>query len=387
MHVMILPSWYPTYAAPLNGIFFREQAEAMVRHQGFTVGVIAPCPRSLATLRAGGLSMGVERAVENGLDVWRDHYLRLPKMHRLERNRWLSSARRLFARYVADKGRPDLIHAHCAVWGGFAASILSRRDGIPYVLTEHSTGFARGLYEGWYRPAIRQAFAQASGVMCVSSPLRRLVSSYRPQADIVVLPNFIDTDLFAPSRQEPPSDRFRFVCIAHFHAKKAIDLLIDAFAMAFPRESPVMLTLIGDGPERPKIEGLIRSRGLGDRVLLLGACDRRQVRDELQRSHCCVSSSHVETFGVTLIEALATGIPIVATRSGGPEDIVREDNGHLVAVGDARQLADAMRSVYERRGMWRERHTAIREDAVRRFGAAAVAERLGRIYRSHARKG
>lgn len=387
MHILILPSWYPTAYAPLNGVFFREQAEALERLQGIRTGVIAPCPRSVRSLSAGRPAFGISRRLENGLDVWRDRYLRLPKLYRLEMGRWRRSALRLYRRYVAEAGRPDVIHAHGAVWGGYAASHIARQSGIPYVLTEHSSGYTRELYSGWYLPPVRQAFREAAAVLTVSSGLRNLVAPYRPQADIAVLPNFIDADLFGPPAEKPPCEPFRFILIAHLQPNKAVPLLIEAFAQAFPGGEPVVLDIIGDGPERPKVEAMIARQGCAERVILHGALGRLGVRDRLRQSHCCVSSSHVETFGVTLVEALATGIPVIATRSGGPEDIVTAESGHLVPAGDAGALSSAMRAVYERRAMWCERSKSLRSDAVGRFGAAAVTERLAEIYRRHCRPG
>lgn len=381
MHILYIPSWYPADHAPLNGSFFREQAEALVRYQGLKVGVIAPCPRSLLTLPAGNMVFGFSRTEEGGLDVWRDSYLRVPKIRRLEYFRWIRSAERLYDRYVAEEGQPDLIHAQGAVWGGCVASRIARNRGIPYVLTEHSSGFRRGLYKGWYMQPIRKAFSDAGAVISVSTRLRSLISPYRPQSDILVIPNFIDTDLFSPPSSPVSPVPFRFICIAHLQPNKAVPLLVDAFGQTFAADEPVALDIIGDGPDRPKIEAMIIRHGCSGRVTLHGTLGRLEVRDRLRQSHCCVSSSHVETFGVTLIEALATGIPLIATRSGGPEDIVTDANGHLVPVGDAAALAEAMRAVYRDRHAWRGEAGALRRDAVVRFGAKAATERIAGVYR------
>ena len=385
MHILVLPSWYPTAYAPLSGSFFSEQAAALAR-AGHRVGVIHPDQRSVRTLASGHLSMGDREGVHDGVTVYRHESIALPKLHAWNGRRWVTSAERMFARYAAEQGLPDVLHAQGAIWAGVAASRISRSAGVPFVLTEHSTGYARGLFEGWYRPFLVEAFGSAHTVVAVSESLRRHLVGLRAQGDIRVVPNSVDTALFSLPPRPRSRHPFGFVCIAILDAKKAVDLLLEAFAAAFSEDAAVRLDIVGDGPEAPRLRRLTRDLELTGRVTFHGARDRLGVRDALWSSHCCVSPSHVETFGVTLIEALATGIPVVATRSGGPEDIVSAECGILTAAGSASGLAEALRRVYSDRDTWRERADSLRAVAEGRFGQQVVAERMGAIYRSAANR-
>jgi glycosyltransferase involved in cell wall biosynthesis len=382
MHLLILPSSYPAPYGPTAGIFFKEQAEALAT-AGHRVGVIYPEFRSVRTLAQGKVSFGYRNGPEGLLAVYRYRGLRPPKLHRLNRWRWAVCAERLYHRYILERGAPDLIHAHSAVWAGTAAARISRGSGTPYVLTEHSSGFARGRYRAWYETFLRDAFENASAVIAVSEALRQQLAAYRPLGSIHIVPNLVDTEKFCLPPEPRPEVPLRFVCIAaSLDDNKATDVLLRAFAAAFAGAESVRLDIVGDGPERTRLEHLAWSSGIGEQATFHGRLDRVGVRTVLWSAHCCVSASRVETFGVTLIEALATGLPSIATRSGGPEDIVTPESGHLVPVDDVPALAEAMRGVFAARALWGQRTAALRALAERRYSTAAIVEELGEVYRA-----
>jgi len=283
-------------------------------------------------------------------------------------------------RYVGEHGVPDILHAHSAVWAGVAAARVSGATGVPYVLTEHSTGFARNVFRTWHQPYLREAFRQAGAVIAVSEPLRRRLSPYRRTEDIRVVANLVDTETFCLPSQARSVHKFRFLCIAMLQRTKAVDLLIRAFAKVFAGDATVLLAIVGDGPERVALEKLVKFLGLEGQVTFSGMLDRSDVRNALWSAHCCVSSSAIETFGVTLIEALATGIPIIATSSGGPEGIVTPDCGLLVPVGDVTALAAAMRAVHMARDNWHGRSAALRALAEQCYSGTVVAAKLREVY-------
>src|SRR6267142_1360704 len=171
MHILVLPSWYPTSYAPMSGAFFRDQAQALTE-AGHRVSVLCPDLRSLRTLGVGRLSYGYSRETDGSLTVHRYHGFSIPKLHRLNGRRWIARARDLYSAYVSEHGRPDLVHAHSALWAGVAAARMAGASGTPYVLTEHSSGFARGLFSSWEQPFLREAIGSAREVIAVSEALR-----------------------------------------------------------------------------------------------------------------------------------------------------------------------------------------------------------------------
>jgi glycosyltransferase involved in cell wall biosynthesis len=154
--------------------------------------------------------------------------------------------------------------------------------------------------------------------------------------------------------------------------------LIDAFAQAFGDRPDVRLRIGGDGELHDSLAAQIRTLHLEDRVQLLGRLDRAAVVAELDACDALVLPSHIETFGVVLIEALARGRPVLATRCGGPESFVTPQDGELVARDDRDALAAGMTRLIARRNAFTPEE--LRARAIERFGPDALVARLEALY-------
>jgi glycosyltransferase involved in cell wall biosynthesis len=215
----------------------------------------------------------------------------------------------------------------------------------------------------------------------VSVPFARLLTQTLPPGagHWECLPNMLDARFELPPEPRRRDGRdFVFLTLGTLHEKKGHVFLIDAFAARFRDDPRVHLRIAGDGPLRPSIEGRIAELGLGQRIRLLGQVDREQVARELGDCDAFVLPSLYETFGVALIEALACGRPVVATRCGGPEAIVSTDDGILVHSGDSEGLGAALARI-------RESAHGYDADAIRRrclasYGASVIAARMVDAY-------
>ena len=125
-----------------------------------------------------------------------------------------------------------------------------------------------------------------------------------------------------------------------------MDILIKAFNKAFKDENNVILRIGGDGTERENLEKLVNELSLQDKVEFLGSLNREEVKIEMKKCNVFSLASKFETFGVVLIEALATGTPVISTNCGGPYDIINDRVGRLVEVNNIEELADALKYVY-----------------------------------------
>jgi glycosyltransferase involved in cell wall biosynthesis len=384
-HVVFLPSWYPSDQAPTRGVYFRDQAR-LLHERGHTVGVVFPEHESLRHLTPGHLrthhfQVGAER--EDGIWTLRRHSWnvasRLPGAIEWR----VRSAVRLMNRYVTLRGCPDIIHAHSAWWAGAAAIRIGETLGRPVVLTEHHDRFLKPESLSSRRQSYaRHAFRSATAVSCVSRALRSSLRDWGVTREISVIPNPIFPSNF-PLRSEPlrsPHDAsFRFLAVGHLYAHKGMHTLIDAFAEAFP-DADVELIIGGTGPERKRLQRQISDRALSSRVRLAGQLTSEQVVQHMHRADVFVLPSHREPFGVVVLEALACGMPVLATKSGGPSSIVTDDLGVRVAPGSVADLAHGLQAIRSR--IDRFEPAQLRDAALRRFGPDFFAQRTEALYDS-----
>lgn len=384
VHVLILPSWYPVSRDDVAGSFFREQAQALQR-AGCRVGVLAPLYRSLWRLTRcpGGLrSSSFED--DNGVPTVRVPILNVfPRLVRLEAWNTIRLLKRPYDDYVRRFGRPDIVHLHSLLPAGEFARWLERTRRVPFVVTEHSTAYGRRLVP---RSRLRRAtlIAMSAGRrIAVSSPFSELLSvTLGPEGGSwIQIPNIVSDQFFRQSPVLPrPSDRGVFVMlgIGTLEPKKRFDLTLRAFAIAFSGDPRYQLRIGGAGPERNRLESLAASLGIASRVMFLGKLPRDAVAREMAAASAFVLSSDIETFGVVLIEALAAGLPIIATACGGPEDIVNGSNGLLVPPDDVAAMVSALRHVATNIDNYDPR--VIAAECAERFGERTITSSLKAIY-------
>jgi len=352
MHVLVIPSWYPTTEAPLRGIYFAEQAQCLREH-GMRVGIVYPEQQSLRRATVAALRtkhFQTEWTSDHGLPTLRRYgwniWWRFPPGLRFR----VRSAVRLARRYVTQQGRPDLIHAQSGHWAGAAAARIGAELSLPYVLTEHFAGFQRDKIFPWRWPLVEEGYRHAQRIAAVSRPLGRTLSNQGlvSFSNIEVHPNLAPTSYFTrPSDRRPPPP-FRFVTVTRLGPPKNVGDLLRAFAQFSEGDGASTLVVVGDGPHRKALEKTSQQLGVDDRVSFRGRLDRDGVRAALWNAHAFVLPSRHESFGVVLLEAMATGLPVVATRSGGPEDIVPPDAGILVPPKDIDALTSALREIRTR---------------------------------------
>ena len=384
MHVLIVPSYYPSPERPVTGIFFHEQARALQK-AGHTVGVLVT-PRldvTRAYLKRIGFKNGALTSREDYFSefpVYRMHWGWFPRpLPPLVALLIRQAGFRAFEQYCAEQGRPDVIHAHNIFYAGYLAVQIGQKYGIPVVLTEHSTSYMEGLIIFPGQPQIIRSTLRLLNVrLAVSEALAAAMRPYAPEQPIGAIGNIVDTDFFTPDPAALAAD-FTFSVIGTLETRKRHALLLEAFATQFKGQQ-VFLRIGGEGATRPKLEQQVSELGIDAQVQFLGRLSREQVRDELQCCHALVSCSLVESFGVTLAEAMACGKPVIATRSGGPESFVRPEDGLLIPKEDVQALGSALQSLRDHYAEFNAEN--IRAACVARFGEAAVVRKLSDIYLS-----
>ena len=382
MHVLFIPSWYPAHPDDPFGSFFREQALAM-QDSGCTVGIVAPrlvsLARPLESLRVAGK---MQFETNHGLPTYRKASLNwTPRLWQANAWRIAAAGWTLYQAYCDRHGRPDIVHVHSTIMGGVAAKTISDRDGVPFVVSEHSSAYARGQIPPAGKDIVRAVAKRASGTFAVSSAFCRVLEDVLglPQGSYRRVPNMVDRAFLSEPLPAKNGDRKELLHVSMLDENKNVQMILRAFHEAFAGDRGVHLTIGGDGPERAALIELARELGIDDQVRFPSHLTREQVRSEMARASAFVLSSRYETFSIVLIEAMAMGLPLVATRCGGPEDIVTDRTGILVPKDDVRAYAQAMRQVVDGKDKYSAQN--LRRLCADEYGPDAVSALWKAIYR------
>ena len=343
MRVLMLPSWYPHAGDSLAGIFVRRQIEAVARTCAVAVLCVVPDPG----IEDGGFQ--VVGTDEGGLHVVRVRLgSNLPDFSPAGPTSpgYAAAAAAGLAHLMARWGFPDLCHVHVLPHPGRIALELAARFGIPYVISEHWSGYmaADGRYQRAGNGSLTRAVvAGASAVAPVSAALCDAMRAQGLAAEYTVVPNVV------PRRARvsgPPAltDGLRLLCVARLDdGEKNLSGLLRALARVPARQKArLALDIVGGGPDRGPLEALCRDLALDGRVRFHGERPNAEIGDWLARCHMLVCNSWFETFSISTAEALVHGRPVIATDCGGPADYLDSACSLVVPTGDTAALAEAL---------------------------------------------
>lgn len=348
MHILEIPSFFPPY----GGLFCLDQAKAL-KALGHEVRILSNVQlgasigfKDYITLPYGRYEHELE-----GVTVYQSFQRGCPKVIRYNVNRWVAIVRSMFKEYVAKYGKPDILHAHCAKWAGYAAMQISADEHLPYVITEHlplmllEEEFGKAPSTAWQIPLLRQAYEQAGMVIPVSEELVDDISCYYGKNyKWQYLSNTIDTDFFHYQPRESVEDRpFRFCCLADYYYRKGYDVLFKSYKQLQDAGMNIELHIAGLFTNGVQCQHEIERLSLTG-VKAYGRIDKEEVRKLLYHCDALVLASRSEVQPLVLLEAMSTGIPAVSTECI-PRCLRIEGGCTIVPIGDADALAQAMMAV------------------------------------------
>ncbi len=293
---------------------------------------------------------------------------------------------------VAFYEKLDVLHAHYAIPHALSAMLAiqmledkcSESKCFKLATTLHGTditvvGADRGMQD-----VVRLAINKSDGVTAVSGYLKdETVRMFRPKKEITVIPNFVDTSLFFRSPQQEirtqlgVKDEKIIIHISNFRPVKCIGDIIRIF-FALSQQTGATLLLVGDGPERSEAETLVRQFGIVDRVRFLGKLV--DIVPLLSIADVMLMPSNVESFGLAALEAMACGVPVVATLAGGfPEFIVPGRHGYLLAPGDIEGMTEKALLLLSDHDHWLDSSEACVQQA-KRYETALLVEQYEKYY-------
>jgi len=245
---------------------------------------------------------------------------------------------------VAKFEKLDLLHVHYAIPHASAAYMareILKTEGIyvPFVTTLHGTDITLVGKDLSFAPVVTFAINQSDAVTAVSEDLKRATyQHFNIHKDIRIIPNFVDVEKFKRQKKEHfkkaicPHNEKLIVHTSNFRAVKRVEDVIRVFEK-LRKEVPAKLLLVGDGPERPKMEMLCRELQVCNDIRFLGKLD--SVEEILSVADLFIMPSETESFGLAALEAMACEVPVISSNAGGlPELNINGETGFLSNVGD-----------------------------------------------------
>jgi teichuronic acid biosynthesis glycosyltransferase TuaC len=324
MRILIFSNLWPSSSVPTHGSFIEERWRRIRERTDWELRVMHPLPR-YPRVPGKGLAASHARLPRaelfRGVEIDYPRYWHVPRFGTAKHaERMRRGTRRRFARLVRSF-KPDLVDAQY-LWPDACAAIpLAGELRLPVIATARGSDVNVLPEHPLVRNAMQRILPKATRLLAVSPALARGLASLidSGQERVIVAPNGVDVSRFEPGGERV---RGRVISVARLLPGKALHLLIEALASA---DASVFreLVLVGDGSERAKLESLARERGVADRVQFVGEVDRDRVAQELGRASLFGFPSRREGWPNAVLEALASGLPILACGIGGIPDIAR----------------------------------------------------------------
>ncbi len=347
MKILTFSTLFPNAEKPGHGIFVETRLRHLVASKRVESRVVAPIPWFPSTNPRYGqyarFAKAPRQEMRHGIDVRHPRYPVLPKIGMSVAPLLLAQAVKPAIGRMIDEGFDfDLIDAHYFYPDGVAAAMLARTFNKPLVITARGSDITLFPQYALPRRQILWAAKRADAIITVCNALRDEVVGMGIAGERVVsLRNGVDLELFRPT-ERTPNAMFTLLAVGHLVPVKAQDLIIGAL----PLLPGVRLVLAGDGPDRAKLEALASQLGVTDRVTFLGAVPQAQLRGHYGSADALVLSSSREGWANVLLEAMACGTPVVASRVyGTPEVVAAPEAGVLMRERSYQGVADAVNAL------------------------------------------
>jgi teichuronic acid biosynthesis glycosyltransferase TuaC len=378
-HLVVVTTFFPNSANPWRTIFVKNLVATMRLKR--SLDIIAPIALvpPLARWRKQRAVQSLERV--DGLDVFHPRYLAVPRLGIFSPLTLAISILPTLRKIKAQR-KSILIHAHCVYPDGVGAALASRCLGIPYVITAHGSDINVYSEKMGYRSLIRWAFAGAASVIAVSDALKtkidRLSKSVAPKSFHIPCAGY-DPNVFFPRDNLKLRDEFGIeltakivVFVGQLVPVKGVNVLIDAWmylAMQNKVKRNDAVIIIGDGPCRAALTK--QSSPLGAQVRFLGSQSQSEISRWIGASTLLCLPSHSEGTPNVVVEALASGRPVISTCVGGIPELIKDTiNGLLVPPNNHTALAAALNN-----GFAKEWDAASICSSVAEFTWSHIAER------------
>jgi glycosyltransferase involved in cell wall biosynthesis len=369
MNILILTHSYPDANYNWQGIFIKEQAEAISLNHDVTVvyfkvdySHFSPFAKYHFSKRLTGNLTEYEVTIKKSFPV-------------ISQIKYLYNTYRFLENEIFSNKEINIIHSHLSYPAGFLGTLIQKKKKIPNIITEH-TWIDKYFRSHIHKQCVLFALKRTSCVVSVSNALKTDIALYchRP---VVVIPNVVVTEKFPLSKTKTGKILNIGLLGGMGNKRKGLDILLTSASLLQNRN--FFIHIGGDGILLNTYKMMAKDFGIEDKCKFYGDILPGDVVEFYSRLEVFVLASRDETFGVVVIEAMACGLPVIATRCGGPEEIITRETGVLVEKENPVELAKAIDYISENIGLYDK--PLIRKYAQERYDQKVFIESIAQLYK------
>lgn len=366
MNVLMMVTWNsPADAETIQaGVFHYEQSMDLKQH----------CNVALYYPFDGNMSEAFSAKEEKGLYTYRS---------RQESGKGIKNKIRIFRDFkrIYKEFRPDIIHAHVAVGAGIYAVLLGKLYKIPVVLTEHNPAKLAGYANKITRNIAGYAYSHTQFNACVSPHNKEELSRIFPRLKFDVVYNGVVAPKLSEETVSYKKEGYvNAAIVAAFYNEwvKGYQFLLPALKELTAQGCRIMLHIIGGGIYLEKYQKLAEELGISEYCIFYGSCEKKKVYDIVSQMDFCLSTSLIESAGVSVQEAMMLGKPMVVTRSGGANSLVTPGTAIVVDKESVSAIVDGVKEMIDRRSDFKD--DEIKGYAYQNFEIGGISRKYMQIY-------
>lgn len=376
--VLFISSWYPCRVTPTNGNFIQRHAEAVARYCNTA---------SLFVISDSNVKSGYEITEEtvNGVYTVIVYYPKTKSILFSFLKKYVNYKKAFLLGYEKIEthfGKPDVLHGNVILPAGLIVRKLSEKFDIPYILTEHWTGFLKNRQNQlpWIqKQLVKYAAAKATFICPVSFNLQQNMQELGLQGNYKAIANVVDESLFVPPKEKKQHEKTHFLHVSNLNDEhKNVSGIIRAIQSLSEITTHFHFTIMGDGnpaPYQKMADDLHISSSL---LHIEGEKTLQEIAYSMQKADVFVLFSYYENLPCVISEAHMVGIPVIATNVGGIPEMINEENGILIEPGNETQLTEAMLSFT--RINKKNSSEIIRFNALKKYGIQQIGKEYFMIY-------
>lgn len=381
MYILLVSRGIPSTKDPQWGCFEFDQAQAL-KSLGHKVVILSVDER----IRFYRRKLGITHTVIDGIECYNLCFIpkKISNLLGFSISSKISRAQYdyLFNHIISKEGLPDIIYSHYLKIS-YNAIFLKNKYHLPLVAIEHWSEINKDTLILEAKKIGISTYHHVDQLICVSESLKQMVKKHFNQ-DSIVVHNMIAKAFCNSNFDSITNKKIQFVATGSLIYRKGFDLLPKAFSMLDLPNEQWELTIIGEGNEYGNLTQQIHSTSLQNNIHLVGIKTKEQIAEILKNSSIFLLPSRNENFSVAVLEALACGLPVIASICGGIRECINEKNGLLFPVDDVEKLSQSI--LYAAQHIDKYDRKAIAEDCQARFAPEVIAKQLTQIFEDTIKK-